>query len=323
MRRNHYRSMLNRRHLRIKIFQAIYSYLRGAKNDLPAGERELMNSVNRIHELFVLHVSVFSELERFANKRMEERKSKKLPSKEDLNPNLKFIENPLVAAMAKSESLQKKIEEYKISWADHQDVILKLYKEIESSDMYERYMNNKKNDLDSHRNFVLKVYREFIADNEIIQDVFEERSIHWSDDHYFVCGYVVKFLKNYQERFEDNYKIPALLKDVDDDIDFVKKVYRQTLLHNDEYQAIIMEKAKNWEADRIAIVDFILMKMAVCELIKLPSVPIKVTLNEYIELSKAYSTPKSKMFINGILDKLVPELKESGDIVKTGRGLMN
>ena len=315
--------MLNRRHLRIKVFQAIYSYLRGAKNDLGVGERELLSSVNRIHELFVLHASVFTELYSFARKRVKDRKNKRLPSQEDLNPNLRFLENEVLKSLANSESLQKKIEEYKISWIDHSDVIQKLFKSIEDSETFGKYMSGDNFDLEYQKSFLLKIYREFIADNEILQDYFDEKSIHWSDDHYFVCGYIVKYLKGFQSRFSENYRVPELYKDIDDDIEFIETLYRQTLINSSTYQDIIMDKAKNWEADRIAVVDFILMKMAVCELIKIPSVPIKVTLNEYIELSKTYSTPKSRVFINGILDKIVPDLKQKGEIKKIGRGLMS
>lgn len=315
--------MLNRRHLRIKVFQAVYSYLRGAKNDLGIGERELLSSVNRIHELFVLHVSVFTELHSFATKRIEERKNKRLPSQEDLNPNLRFVDNQLLKALSNSNSLQIKIEDYKISWASHGDVIQKLYKTIEDSNAYKKYMSSDSPGVEEQKSFLIKIYREFIADNEVLQDFFEERSIHWSDDHYFVCGYIVKYLKGFQTRFSEDYRVPDLYKDVDDDVDFIQTLYRKTLVNGVAYQEIIMDKAKNWEADRIAVIDFIFMKMAVCELVNIPSVPIKVTLNEYIELSKTYSTPKSRVFINGILDKIIPDLKQKGDIKKIGRGLMN
>ncbi len=315
--------MLNRRHLRIKVFQAIYSYLRGAKNDLGIGERELLSSVNRIHELFVLHASVFIELHSFASMRIKERKNKRLPSQYDLNPNLGFVDNELLKALSSSSSLQKKIEEYKISWDGHGDVIQKLYKTIEDSNVYEKYMSGGDYEVEDQKSFLIKIYRQFIADNEVLQDFFEERSIHWSDDHYFVCGYIVKYFKGFQRRFSQDYRVPDLYKDLDDDKDFIQTLYRKTLVNGSTYQEIIMDKAKNWDADRIAVIDFILMKMAVCELVNIPSVPIKVTLNEYIELSKIYSTPKSRVFINGILDKIIPDLKQKGDIKKMGRGLMN
>jgi N utilization substance protein B len=266
---------------------------------------------------------VFIELQKFAVKRIENRKNKRLPSEEDLNPSLRFVQNELLNALVNSDSLQKKVEKYKISWIDHDDVIQKLYKTIEDSNTFKKFMNGTEYDVETQKNFVLKIYREFVADNEILQDLFEEKSIHWTDDHYFVCGYLVKFFKGFASKFSENFRAPELYKDLEDDLDFVKTLYRQTLVHDEAYQEIIMEKAKNWDADRIAIVDFILMKMAVCELVKITSVPVKVTLNEYIELSKTYSTPKSKVFINGILDKIVPDLKEKGEIRKIGRGLMN
>lgn len=315
--------MLNRRHLRIKVFQAIYSYLKGSKSDLGVGEKELMSSIDRIYELFITHLSVLTELHRFAEKQIEDRKLKRLPTEEDLNPNLKFVESKLLSSLVENEDLQKKIEEYKISWVDHDDLIKNLFNSIAESKEYNKFMAVEGDDFASSQDLLVKLYKNFIADNDLLQSIFEEKSIHWSDDHYFVCGYVAKFLKNYKEKFKFDRKIPALYKDLEDDTEFVKILFRQTLLKRDEYQEIIMEKAKNWEADRIAVVDFILMKMAVCELIQITSVPVKVTLNEYIELSKSYSTPKSRLFINGVLDKIVPDLTSQGKIQKVGRGLMN
>ena len=165
--------MLNRRHLRIKVFQAIYSYLRGAKNDLGVGEKELITCINRIHELFILHVSVFTELQRFASKRLEERRNKKLPSEQDLNPNLRFVNNELLMALVNSDSLQKKVEQYKISWVANDDIIPKLFKTIEASETFQRFMNAPEYDLETQKSFVLKLYREFVADNEILQDLLK------------------------------------------------------------------------------------------------------------------------------------------------------
>jgi N utilization substance protein B len=212
--------MLNRRHLRVKVFQAIYSYLGGAKNDLGIGEKELLKGIDRVHELFVFHLSIFSELQRFAAKRLEERKGKRLPTPEDLNPNMSFVNNDLLTALAESEDLQKKIESYKISWALNDDIIKKLYKKIEESNTFGKYMAAENHDDEGQKQFVLKLYREFIADNEIFQDLFEETSIHWNDDHYFVCGYVVKFLKGFQAKNKENLAVPRLFKDKETEIPF-------------------------------------------------------------------------------------------------------
>ena len=314
--------MLNRRHLRIKVFQAIYSYLNGAKNDLVVEEKELIKSIDRIYELFILHISVLTELNRFAFKLIEERKKKRLPTDEDLNPNMKFVEHKLLSSLSESEDLQKKVEQFKISWVDNQELIKKIFNSIVDSKEYQQFMSSENSDFDTSKEFIIKIYKRFIADNEMLEHVFEEKSIHWADDNYFVCGYITKFLKNYKSKWTSERKIPVLYKDLEDDTEFIKVLFRKTLLNNDEFEKLIMTKAKNWDSDRIAAVDFIFMKMAVCELTKLNSVPVKVTLNEYIELSKIYSTPKSKMFINGVLDKLIPVLKDSGEIAKTGRGLM-
>ena len=315
--------MLNRRHLRIKVFQAIYSYLNGAKNDLAVEEKELIKSIDRIYELFILHISVLTELNRFAAQLINERKKKRLPTDEDLNPNMKFVEHKLLASLVESKDLQKKTEEFKISWGDNKELIKKIFNSIVDSKEYKGFMSSEDYDFDTSKEFIIQIYKRFIADNEMLEHIFEEKSIHWTDDNYFVCGYVTKFLKNYKSKWTSERKIPVLFKDLEDDTKFIKILFRKTLLNNEEFEKLIMTKAKNWEADRIAEVDFIFMKMAICELIKLNSVPVKVTLNEYIELSKIYSTPKSKMFINGVLDKLIPVLKDSGEIAKTGRGLMN
>ena len=174
---------------------------------------------------------------------------------------MRFVDNELLKALSNSNSLQKKIEEYKISWSSHGDVIQKLYKSIEESKVYKKYMSGDNDIIEDQKNFLIKIYREFIADNEVLQDFFEERSIHWSDDHYFVCGYIVKYLKGFQTRFSEDYRVPDLYKDVDDDVDFIQTLYRKTLVNGVAYQEIIMDKAKNWEADRIAVIDFIFMKM--------------------------------------------------------------
>ena len=297
--------------------------MNGAKNDLAVEEKELIKSIDRIYELFILHISVLTELNRFAAELINERKKKRLPTDEDLNPNMKFVEHKLLVSLLESKDLQKKTEEFKISWGDNQELIKKIFNSIVDSKEYKSFMSSEDVDFETSKEFIIQIYKRFIADNEMLEHVFEEKSIHWTDDNYFVCGYVTKFLKNYKSKWTSERKIPVLFKDIEDDTNFIKILFRKTLINNEEFEKLIMTKAKNWEADRIAEVDFIFMKMAICELIKLNSVPVKVTLNEYIELSKIYSTPKSKMFINGVLDKLIPVLKDSGEIAKTGRGLMN
>lgn len=315
--------MLSRRHLRIKIFQALYSYYKGSVPEIAIGEKELMRSINKNYELFIHLLSILIELRDFEEKLLEERKKKKLPTEEDKNPNVKFIRNRLLVQLNENKDLTDKIQAYKISWADQQEFIKKVHSKISAAASYSEY---KSSDLDSYEEdsaFIIRLFKNQIADHEMLQHILEEKNIHWQDDHYFVCGYTVKSLKAFNKNSTAELKLPALFKDQEDDTDFIKTIYRQVLVHDEEYQEAIMKKAKNWEADRIASVDFILMKMALSELEKLSSIPVKVTLNEYIDISKNYSTPKSRLFINGVLDKIVADYKKEGKIEKRGRGLMN
>ena len=315
--------MLSRRHIRIKIFQALYAYFKGSVSDIAKGEKSLIESTERIHELFLLQLSVLIELKHYAEKVIEERKLKKLPTEQDLKPNEKFVNNKLLNQLESNQFITRKISEYRINWVDHQEFIKKIFQKICSTDAFKDYMESADDSYEADKAIIIRLFKNQIADHEILQHIFEEQNIHWSDDHYFVCGYVVNTLKDFKESHNESHTLPSLYKDKKDDLDFLKTLYRQVLVNNDEYQAIVMSKAQNWEADRIAIVDFILMKMAICELEKMSSIPIKVTLNEYIEISKLYSTPKSRVFINGVLDKLVIEFKDEGKINKRGRGLLN
>ena len=315
--------MLSRRHLRIKIFQALYSYSNGSVPEIAIGEKQLLTSVEKNYELFVHLLSILVELRAFDEKLHSDRKNKQLPSDEDLNPNGKFSNNQLLLKLSKNEFLLKKIEEYHINWSEEQEFIKKIYNKIIETESFKTYMASEDRSFTEDAAVAIRLFKNQIADHDLLQHILEEKNIHWSDDHYFVCGYAVKALKEFKEESSISFKLPDLFKDKEDDLEFIKTIYRQTLVNGGEYEKIVMKKAQNWEADRIATVDFILMKMALSELENLSSIPVKVTLNEYIEISKLYSTPKSRMFINGVLDKLVAQFKRDGKINKVGRGLMN
>lgn len=315
--------MLSRRHIRIKIFQSLYSYYKGSTSEIALGEKELIRSINKNYELFIHLLSILIELKHFETKLIEDRKKKRLPTSEDTNPNVKFIENDLLKQLSENEDLLKQIEALKISWKEEQEFIKKVHTKITETASYQEYKASKEKSYEEDAAIVIRLFKNQIADHPMLQHILEEKNIHWQDDHYFVCGYVVKTLKVFKESTSANFKLPPLFKDKEDDTEFIKTIYRQVLINDEEYQEVIMKKAKNWEADRIAIVDFILMKMALSELEKLPSIPVKVTLNEYIDISKNYSTPKSRLFINGVLDKIVADYQREGKINKRGRGLMN
>lgn len=313
--------MLSRRHLRIKVLQALYGSLKDETESIGAGEKALFKSIDSIYELFIYQVSFLVELRAFGEKLAEERKQKRLPTKEDLNPNTTFVENPILVALENNSSFKKRCSEYSISWSEETDTIRKVYREMQEMPFFVEYLEGE-NEFADHKSILVKIFKNLIADNENIQFIYEEKNIHWVDDHYFVCGYLVKYLKGLNSNFSEKSPLPELYKDLEDDTEFVKTLYRYTLVEEQSLEKIIMKKAKNWESDRIATVDMLLMKMAVCELMKMTSIPVKVTLNEYIDISKSYSTPKSKIFINGVLDKIVPDLKKDNLLNKRGRGLI-
>jgi N utilization substance protein B len=315
--------MLSRRHLRIKVLQALYSAEENSTTSVGVKEKNLFKSIDNIYDLFIYNLSVLAELQSVAFKIIEEKKNKKLPTQEDLNPNMKFCNNSILAALLGNVQLQNECKRLKINWLEDYDTLRKIFRGISESNIYQQYMHSDEDDFETQKAFVIKIFKYFIADNEILTHLLEEKNIYWADDHFFVCGYLVKYLKSLKSSFSISTSLPSLYKDEEDDAEFVSKLFKNTIYNDKEFEEIVMTRAKNWESDRIAMVDMILMKMAVCELVYLTSIPIKVTLNEYIDLSKEYSTPKSKLFINGVLDKIIPDLKENGKIVKIGRGLMD
>ena len=303
--------------------QALYGADENTTTSVGVKEKNLFKSVDNIYDLFIYNLSVLAELKNVAVKIIEEKKNKKLPTKEDLNPNLKFCNNLVLSSLLDNLELQNECKRLKINWAEDYDSLRKIFRAITESNIYQQYMTSVEDDFETQKAFVVKIFKYFIADNEILTHLLEEKNIYWADDHFFVCGYLVKYLKSLKTNFSASSDLPSLYKDQEDDMDFASKLFKNTIYNDKEFEEIVMSKAKNWESDRIAKVDMILMKMAVCELTNLPSIPVKVTLNEYIDLSKEYSTPKSKLFINGVLDKIIPDLKENGKIVKIGRGLMD
>jgi len=301
--------------------QAIYAFLQGDNNDLAKGERELMNSINKIYDLYIYILLLLPELIDFGKARIDERKQKKLPNADDLNPNTKFVDNLLLNKLSNINALRREAETRKLSWADEAELIKKIYNTIVASDEYVAYMNNADNSYALAQKFVQNIFKKYIATEESLHSLFEEKSIFWVDDMEFVNSMVVKTLGTIGENADNNASLLPLLKD-DEDKKFMLDLFHKTIIHEKEYDALIAPKLQNWEMERIAFMDVILMKMAISEFLNFPTVPTKVSMNEYIEISKDYSTPQSKLFINGILDKLLSDFRREDKIVKTGRGLM-
>ncbi len=272
--------------------------------------------------MYILLLLIFTDLAQYAEQRMEELKKKRLPTEQDLNPSRKFIDNRVIELLKQNKALNGAREKNKITWSDQPELIKRLYLMLTESEEYQEYMSSGVDSFDEDRQAVINLFKKLIVNYEPLQNYFEDKSIFWIDDLDLVSSMVIKTLKTFDESSTENQLLLELYKDPTDEVDFVKTLYRQTVVQSDENEAFIKEKAENWDMERIALLDMILMKMALTEAREFSQIPVKVTLNEYIEISKFYSTPKSNTFINGILDKLFAELKEKGMIRKIGRGLI-
>lgn len=313
--------LLNRRHLRIKIMQTLYAHYTEGSGDAVKSEKDLFFSINKMHEMYLYLLLMLVEMQAVAIEKIEAGRNKKLPTPEDLHPNVKFVTNRIIRKLTNSKTLKKANEQTKVSWSDQKDLMKKLFKELASTDDYKEYMESEERGFEYDREFLLRFFKRHLINVDLLHDFFEERSIFWNDDLDLVSSMTIKTFKSIRED-DDDFELIPLWSDDEEEFNFSEQLFRKTLALGQESDNLISEAAKNWELDRIALMDVVLMKMALAEAQVFESIPLKVTLNEYIELSKYYSTPKSNGFINGVLDQLFEQLKTSGKIKKVGRGLL-
>lgn len=302
--------------------QALYAFFQSDNKDMAKGERELFMGIDKIYDLYIYQLAFLVELQHVANVLSEDAKNKKLPTSNDLNPNLKFIENKFITQLAENIHLKREMNNRKISWNNEFELVKKVFNNIKASEEYTKYMALTDNSYQTHLDFAIEIFKENMADFELLNHFYEEKNLNWGDDIYLVNPMVVKTIESFKENAQPDFSLFPLFKDKEEDEQFIKDLFRQTILREPETKKLIADKTKNWEVERIAMMDVLLMKMAVTEIMHFPSIPVKVSLNEFIEISKIYSTPKSKVFINGILDKLLLDLKTEGKLNKVGRGLM-
>ncbi len=319
--------MLNRRYLRTKVMQALYAFFQSDDDRMDIAERNLLKSIDKLYELYIYQLSLLVELVDFAKRRMEENKLKHIPTAEDLNPNLRFIENKFIKQLEINKNYQLQFNLLKINWSEDQDMFRSIYQKIIESKMFNDYMNAEVTSYAADKKMMISIMRKFIISDDALQNYFEDKNIYWADDYLTVAMMVLKTIDNFKEEEDAFFALPKLYKNedrnnADDDKNFVIDLFRKTIINSDKFEKLIADKTTNWEVERIAVVDNILIKMALVELLEFTSIPIKVTLNEYIEISKGYSSDKSKVFINGVLDKLIDDLKADQSIKKIGRGLI-
>ena len=314
-------TMLNRRHLRIKILHVLFGYYQDEDRDPKRSRQALDHSTQKMQELYLMLLDMVGSMQALAIERIESGYKKQLPSPEDLNPNTKFVTNKPLRVLANSENLRKACDIHGVGWANRQELLKAIFRALLDHEEYIEYMASEERGFQVDRESLVRMFRKHMVNFDLFQDMLEEESIFWVDDLDLAASMAIKTIKTIKEGDEEVELLP-LWRDDDDDKAFMEDLFTQTLALGEESETLIKDGAQNWELERIATTDRILMKMALAEARTFESIPLKVTLNEYIELSKYYSTPKSHGFINGILDQLFTKLKESGKIIKVGRGLI-
>ncbi len=313
--------MISRRIIRIKVLQILYAFFTSPETSINNTEKELLFSLQKTYDLYHYLMALVIEIEKFAEDRINLGLKKHRPTSEDLAPNTRFINNLLIHQLKTNISLARYLESSKLSWADQEDLIRKLYLSLVEQDFYKEYMAAPENSYSNDRKLVEDIFKYLILDNEEIESLLEEQSIYWNDDLDFVVSMILKTFKKFKEFSDERQALLPMYKD-DEDRQFTKDLYRKVVLNHTENMVMIKQHTLNWDVERIAFIDNLILELALSEFLYFPSIPTKVTMNEYIELSKYYSTEKSRNFINGILDKTLKDLKKTNKILKAGRGLI-
>ena len=307
--------MINRILIRIKVLQIVFAYYQNGNNDILVAENELRLSLRRSYDLYYYFLLLIVEITHLQEHRLDIRRNRYYPTAEDLNPNTRFIDNRFARQLATNKTLHKYVQEHGISWKNETAFVKNVLEMILSSDLYTEYLNNPDDSYETDREFWRAVFRHLICGNEEIEDTLEDISIYWNDDVEIIETFVLKTIKRFDEANGSRQELLPMFKD-EEDAEFALQLFHQTLQNEDNYRELIDRHTKNWESERIAGMDMIIMQVALAELLNFPKIPTKVTLNEYIDAAKYYSTPKSGMFINGVLDSIIKELKNDKKMLK-------
>lgn len=313
--------MISRRLLRIKVLQVLYAYYTSENKDIKLSEKELFFSIDKAYELYHFLLLLIIEVADYAESRIDLARNKRIPTHEDLNPNTRFIDNRLIHQLRDSTDLNSYQRKTKISWVNYPEFIKEIYHATTQASFYKDFMIGDEYAYAQDKKIVSRIYSDIILPSESLSQILEDKSIYWNDDLDFIMTMVLKTIKKIKEADHENLDLPELYKN-EEDREFVQKLFRKSVVHRDLSLDLIREKASNWDLERIAFMDILIMQMAITEMIEFSSIPTKVTLNEFLEIAKYYSTEKSNSFINGVLDKIMIKLKDEKKIKKAGRGLI-
>ena len=314
--------MLNRRHLRVKTLQALYAYQLSESKEVKPFEKGLIQSVDKVYEMYIWLLSLLVEVAEYSIIDAEGRANKHLPSEEDLNASVKLNGNLFIESLKQNAEYVASLKKYSVSWAFDPEVRKSIFISLKNSPEYHAFLNIKDHSIKTDKDVIKHIFKKLILKSPGVEQIFEEKFINWPVDKDVLQALVAKTFKNFSSSNPDDNNLAEICPNWDEDRPYIIDLFNKSIAFEKEYQQLIAQKTKNWDAERIALMDVLLMRMAIVELVHFTSIPVKVSINEYIEISKEFSTPKSNSFINGILDKIYADLKTAGKVRKFGRGLI-
>ena len=300
---------------------ALYAFNRREDGNLVQAETELMFSIGKTYDLYHYLLLLVLELSDIAGGKIDQALQKRMPTPEDLNPKRRFIDNILIAQLRKNLAFKNYVSSKKLSWINNSHIPRLLYNKMIAWDVYEEYMSSETHSYQSDKKFIGRLLTVLFSESEDLQANLEEQSIFWNDDMEYISAMIEKTLKKFKADSGENTPLMPLFKNAEDE-EFVKILFRKAVLNQNKCSELIDKNTTNWEVERIALMDILVMQLALTEIFEFPEIPVKVTLNEYIEIAKYYCTSKSSTFVNGILDNIVKEMREEGLFIKAGRGLV-
>ncbi|TDS16242.1 NusB antitermination factor [Sphingobacterium paludis] len=313
--------MLNRRHLRVKVMQTLYAFSLSEDKQVRDFEKALLKSVDEVNQMYIWTLNLLDEVAEYVLTDAEGRANKFLPTEKDKIYTTKLNNNSFIESLRQNRAYLESVKKYNVSWTFDPEIVRSIFAQLKESEEYLAYLKQEDHSIAGEKDIIKFIFKKIVLKSTEIDQVFDTKFINWTVDKEVLQAMIAKTFKNFSSESPVHNKLAELTPSWEEDSEFIIDLLKQTIRYGKEYQDLISQKTKNWEADRIALVDTLLMRMAICELVNFPTIPVKVTINEYIELSKAFSTNKSNTFINGILDKILADLSQDGRIQKQGRGL--
>lgn len=314
--------MLNRRHLRVRVLQTLYAYETSEIKEVGKFEKSLLSSVEQVYIMYLWTLNLLEEVADYATIDAEERANKFIPKDGDLAVNTKLVSNTFIEMLRRNEEYQQGLKKYKISWSFDPEIAKGIFIQLKTKPEYIEYLHQDDRSISAEKDIIKFVFKKIILTLPIVDQAFEEKFINWAIDKEVLQAMIAKTLKNFSYEVPSKNKLAPISQNWEDDRIFALELLAHNIRFREDYVQLITDKTKNWETERIALMDVLLMRMAICELLNFPSIPVKVTMNEYIDIAKEFSTPKSNTFINGILDKILADLQKTGRIRKNERGSM-